>query len=109
MQIGWGEGLDQAALYLNNKSNVEQLQAFSWYANGPFSFFFQGQSKNITSNTFTQEDWQTLNESDYLVIYIHQWQRDMPAELLSHIQQWEPEHSVWINNIEYAKIYKVPK
>jgi hypothetical protein len=109
MQIGWGEGLDQAAIYLNRKENAENLQALSWYANGPFSFFFQGESKNIRAGNFMEVDWQTLNESDYLVIYVHQWQRNLPAKLLAYVNNWEAEHSIWINNIEYARIYKVPE
>jgi hypothetical protein len=109
MQIGWGEGLDQAAMYLNRKVGVKDLQVLSWYANGPFSFFFEGESIKIRGDNSTENNLQNLRESDYLVIYIHQWQRDLPADLLAYINHWEPEHSIWINNIEYARIYKVPK
>jgi len=109
MQIGWGEGLDQAAMYLNQKDQAKKLNVFSWYENGPFSFFFEGNSQHIGTGAFTSEDWKTLEESDYLVIYIHQWQRNLPAELLDYIKSWNPEHSVWINNIEYARIYKLDK
>ncbi|MFC2055717.1 ArnT family glycosyltransferase [Chloroflexota bacterium] len=109
MQIGWGEGLDQAAMYLNRKVGVKDLQVLSWYANGPFSFFFEGESIKIRGDNSTQDNFQNLRESDYLVIYIHQLQRDLPADLLAYINHWEPEHSIWINNIEYARIYKVPR
>jgi len=108
MQVGWGEGLDQAAIYLNQKEGAQNLDVFTWYQNGPFSFFFEGNSRKISDGDFTSSDWQTLAGSDYLVIYIHQWQRDLPAELLEHIKSWQPEHTVWINNLEYVKIYKVP-
>jgi len=108
MQIGWGEGLDQAAIYLNQKDGAQNLDVFTWYQNGPFSFFFKGDSEHIGTGTFNAADWETLEESDYLVIHIHQWQRDLPAELLEYIKSWQPEHTVWINNLEYVKIYKVP-
>jgi 4-amino-4-deoxy-L-arabinose transferase-like glycosyltransferase len=108
MQIGWGEGLDQAALYLNQKDGADDLNVFSWYENGPFSFFFEGNSRKIRGEDFTESDWRSLAESDYLVIYIHQWQRNLPAELLEYIKRWKPEHTIWINNMEYVKIYKVP-
>ena len=109
MQIGWGEGLDQAAIYLNSKEGVENLRVLSWYAYGPFSFIFKGTARNIPASKNFDIDWETLNEFDYLVIYIHQWQRNLPADLLAYIRNWEPEHSIWINNIEYVKIYKLGK
>jgi 4-amino-4-deoxy-L-arabinose transferase-like glycosyltransferase len=30
MQIGWGEGIDQAARYLNQKPHAEKLKVISW-------------------------------------------------------------------------------
>jgi hypothetical protein len=109
MQIGWGEGLDQAAFYLNRKENPQEIQALTWYRNGPFSYYFDGELRKIKGNEFMEDNWRNLEESDYLVIYVHQWQRNLPAELLEYIEDWDPEHSIWINSIEYARIYKVPK
>ena len=106
MQIGWGEGLDLAALYLNQKTNAENLIVTSWYGNGPFSFFFKGELFDITDNTLTKNNWENINSSDYIVTYIHQWQRNMPEDLLSELANQEPEHTIWINGIEYARIYK---
>jgi hypothetical protein len=41
-----------------------------------------------------------------LVIYIHQLQRDLPANLLDIIQDWTPEHTILINDMEYVQIYR---
>ena len=41
MQIGWGEGLDQAARYINQKPNSEDLRVIAWYAGGSFSYFLK--------------------------------------------------------------------
>jgi hypothetical protein len=106
MQIGWGEGLDLAALYLNQKSNAENLVVSSWYGNGPFSFFFKGETFDMPGNSSTKSNWQNSNSSDYIVTYIHQWQRNMPEDLLSELATQEPEQTIWINGIEYARIYK---
>ncbi len=94
MQIGWGEGIDQAARYLNNKPNAENLHVGSWYFEGSFSYFFSGHSHDLTTN------------AEYLVIYIHQWQRFFPRELLVYLSGQTPEHTIWINDIEYVRIYK---
>jgi len=102
LQIGWGEGIDQAALYLNQKENPEDLTVLSWYAWGSLSYFLKGEA------IFVAYDWpETLQQSDYLVVYIHQWQRDIPGELLDFIADWQPEHTIWINDIEYVQIYKI--
>ncbi len=105
MQIGWGEGLDLAALYLNNKPNAEDTVASSWYSLGPFSYFFHGEVVNIPTRLVLENNWQGIYSSDYIVVYVHQWQRNMPEELLSELSGNQPEHVIWINGIEYVRIY----
>jgi hypothetical protein len=41
------------------------------------------------------------------VIYIHQWQRNTPEKILDYLSAKIPEYSVWINGIEYARVYKI--
>jgi hypothetical protein len=94
MQIGWGEGIDQAARYLGNKPNAENFRVDSWYFEGSFSYFY-----NPTYTLFP--------DADYAVIYVHQWQRLMPRELLVYLSGQTPEHTIWINGIEYVRIYKI--
>ena len=108
MQIGWGEGLDQAAFYLNQKPDAEELLVASWYARGCFSFFFVGESANIPPEVeiTNPEDMEAISKADYLVIYIHQLQRNLPADLLSKLDNQTPEHTIWINGMEYVRIYK---
>jgi hypothetical protein len=106
MQIGWGEGLDLAAFYLNQKTNAENLAVSSWYSLGPFSFFFKGEAFNMPGISLTKDNWENINTFDYIVTYIHQWQRNMPEDLLSELATQKPEHTIWINGIEYIRIYK---
>ena len=47
MQIGWGEGLDEAARYLNTKTTAADLHVISWYSPGSFSYFFKGDSRYL--------------------------------------------------------------
>lgn len=106
--IGLGEGLDQAARYLNAKPESEKLRVRSWYYSGPFSYFFLGETKGISErNEWTQNRVADLRRTDYLVTYINQWKRRIPAKLFDALESIPPEHSIWINEIEYARIYKV--
>jgi 4-amino-4-deoxy-L-arabinose transferase-like glycosyltransferase len=109
MMIGWGEGLDQAARYLNEKPDARELHVFSWYRTGSFSYTFTGASRDIPrSDLRTEMDVKRLLNSDYAVTYhIHQQQREPSSPLLSCLAQLRREHTIWINGLEYARIYKV--
>jgi hypothetical protein len=108
MQIGWGEGIDQAARYLNNKPNAEHLRVGSWYSTGSFSYFFSGHTHILTSNPKLREgQWNRFLNADYVVIYIHQWQRYVPRQVLDYLSGQVPEHTISINGIEYVEIYKM--
>jgi len=104
MMIGWGEGLDQAARYLNESPEAGNLQVMSWYFDGPFSYFFDG--------TTLMEDFpvdpEDLPKVDYIVIYFHQLQRQLPSKaFLQFIEQHEMEYVVFINSLPYAYIYRM--
>jgi hypothetical protein len=110
LQVGWGEGLDQAARYLNKKSNARDLHVISWYSNGSFSYFFDGHTRFLGSDTGNEEgskSWDRFITSDYAVIYLQQWQRNTPRKILAYLSAKTPEYSVWINGIEYARVFKV--
>jgi len=108
MQIGWGEGLDQAARYINDKPNSEKLRVMAWYAGGPFSYFSKSQVSALdVDHPWSDADWDQFNKSDYVVVYIHQWQRDLPAEVLDRLKSSRPEYSVWIDELEYVWVYKM--
>jgi 4-amino-4-deoxy-L-arabinose transferase-like glycosyltransferase len=106
--VGSGEGLDEAARYLAAKPGSESAQAFSWYGVGPFSFFYPGPTKflHIVSQ-WDADDVETLRNSEYLVIYYHQWQRRIPEKLLQVLEPATPEHVVWLHGLPYVNIYKV--
>ena len=96
MFIGWGEGLDEAARWLNANTDVATTTVASWYERGPFSFFYDGTS---ASNRYI---W----ESDYSVVYNHQWQRELPnRRMLNYFDTLTPVHTVNLAGIEYVRIY----
>jgi hypothetical protein len=102
MMIGWGEGLDQAARYLNAKPESNTLRVQSWYPVGPFSYFFEG----TTLYDEFMADPERLEKADYYVLYFHLWQRQRPSEeFIQYFDQQVPEHIVYIDGLEYARIY----
>jgi hypothetical protein len=104
--VGTGEGLNLAAEYLNSKPNAKELNVLAWYGTGCLSYFFEGEVEIIDLDDVWSEDEKLLlQQSDYLVTYSNQWFRNRPVVLLQKLEGIQPEHSVWINEIEYARIY----
>jgi hypothetical protein len=101
MMIGWGEGADAAARFLNAHLAEEgidpaQVTVASGYTNGPFSYFFPGRTLPITF-------W---HEADYAVVYAQDWQRQLPSrKAIAHYAGLTPLHVVRIDGLEYAHIY----
>ncbi len=80
----------------------------AWYGKGPFSFYFNGKTSTIsTDNTWFGNLDERLREADYLVTYTNQWHRRNPPELFALLDKVEPVHRVWLDGIEYVRIYKI--
>lgn len=105
MMIGWGEGLDQAARYLNSLPQAKRLRVMSYYPNGCFSYFFVGKTMDLIS-TWSGPDAKELKRVNYIVLYIHQWQRQRPdPEMLAYFATQQPVFVARINGLEYARVY----
>lgn len=103
--MGVGEGLDQVGRYLNEKPHADELNILSWYGNACLSYYFDG---NVRSISHLQDySRKTLQNSDYLVTYTNQWFRNHPETMMRLLEGVEPEHTIWINGVEYARIYDV--
>jgi hypothetical protein len=101
--VGWGNGLDEAARYLNGKENATELRAVSWYY-GSFAPFFVGQSWPLSKRNLY---WQGV---DYAVLYLNGVQRLLPnPDIVGYFRSLEPEHTVRFRGLEYAWLYKVPR
>jgi hypothetical protein len=105
--IGWGEGLDQAGRYLSAKPNATDLEVASWYNTGSFSYFFPGETRSIPALPDVSPDSLTdILASDYVVIYIHQWQRQAPTSLLAQLKDLEPVAAIRLSSLDYVEIYQ---
>jgi len=96
LTLGWGEGLDQAARYLQTTQNELETRVAAWYRTGPFDYFYRG------SVVSPQYYW----FADYIVTYVNQWQRQMPArQIMAYFDRLTPEKTIAINGTAYARIY----
>ena len=95
--IGWGEGLDQAADYLNKQPRHGPVAA--WYDN-LFHEMYHGEVIPLVppDNVMT---------AAHTVFYLNQVQRNIPdPNLVAYFQtRRQPEHIVRLNGIDYAWVY----
>ena len=110
--FGYGEGLDVAAAYLRSKPGAAESTVIVFYGRGPFSFFYPGKTEPLKPVYADAENVpqlrQILRTSEYLVIYYElEKDRQSPANVMRGLANAIPEESIWLNNIEYVRIYRV--
>ena len=117
--LGLGEGLNLVGEYLNGKPDSETLTVMSWIGIGPLSFFFDGDTVllRFDNDSDSGNSILHLEDVDYLAIYVQdidyliynndQLHNRIHKRIIDLLANVEPEHSVWINEIEYARIYNV--
>jgi 4-amino-4-deoxy-L-arabinose transferase-like glycosyltransferase len=104
--IGQGEGLEQAAQWLNQSPSVKEIKVASWYSRY-FSSYFHGQvlpiDKRIPSGI---QPWTQANR---VVFYKNQLQRQLPEpKMLAYFAKQQPLYTVRLQNIDYAWVYPAP-
>lgn len=100
-KLGFGEGLDLAAEYLNTKKDANNIVAAAWYPD-IFSAHFKG--KTIELGNWRGE------KADYAVLYKGMMGRskfDNATTILSEFNDQTPEKTIYINGMEYVWIYKI--
>jgi 4-amino-4-deoxy-L-arabinose transferase-like glycosyltransferase len=95
LPVGWGEGMDLVARYLNQKEDAPNLRVATWGIPG-FAPLFKGQTEGLMEHN--------LATADYAVLYISDVQGDSPGTATLYGQQ-QPEHVVRIHGVDYAWIY----
>ncbi|MFQ5575537.1 MAG: ArnT family glycosyltransferase [Anaerolineae bacterium] len=99
--IGWGEGLDRAADYLNRKPGASRMTVAAWYS-WQFAPYFKGQTVDLSGN-------QPAYRADYTLFYINQVQRRFPSEeLLDYFDDRLPEKVITLGGVDYVWIYPGP-
>jgi hypothetical protein len=103
---GYGEALDQAAAYLSQKPNAQNMAVMSFYGYGPFSFLFPGKTIIINELDMSKMNQQTMEElqmATYVVIDFHSQTKKGQMYLIEDV---EPEKVIWFDGVEYIHIYR---
>jgi hypothetical protein len=101
-RIGWGEGMDQVADYLNTLENPNSLQVAARFYK--YLVGFKGRTINLDAGG----EWA---RADKIVFYIQQTQRmlDPSPGVIRYFQQHiAPEKVITIDGIDYAWVYPNP-
>lgn len=103
--MGWGEGLDLAAYYLNTKPNAEHLLVAAYYE-GSFAYHFKGQF--TSAERLGKESAEEIG-ADYVVLYRtmegrapERWE----TKVLKDYASKTPEKIITLNGEQYVWIYK---
>jgi 4-amino-4-deoxy-L-arabinose transferase-like glycosyltransferase len=110
MMVGWGEGLEQAVLYLKGMPDIQHKRVISWYA---LSFNWYSLSLGLLADPIpvvrdiSQAQLADLQTADYAVVYVNQWQRHMPKAFMDFIEQTNPQQNIWLEGMEYVRIYRL--
>jgi 4-amino-4-deoxy-L-arabinose transferase-like glycosyltransferase len=97
--VGWGEGLDIVASYLNSRPEAERLTVSGFYPRVLMAQF---------KGTVLPDKQYDPAQADYLVLYINAVQRDLADRLRTEARGRRSELRVQINGIEYARLVRVP-
>ena len=95
LPVGWGEGLEEAADYLNAQPDAEKLTVASAGVPG-MAPKFQGRTLPLTPAS--------LIEAEYVVIYVSDRQGG-PSPVDEFIAGTPPQHVVRLQGVEYAWVY----
>lgn len=95
--VGWGEGMEKAAKYLNSKEGAEGFHVNTDHIS-QFAPFFVGHTSGLKDLD--------PEISDYYVFYLNTIQRQRDPEILNrYCGREEPEHVVTVDGIDYVWIY----
>ncbi len=101
--IGWGEGLDEAARWIDALPNADDLRVVSWYSDGPLTYFLQSETQVSSLDNFSS--W---GEVDYVIFYANQWQRNIPsAEVTAYFATQQPVFVYQHSGFDLVRIYDV--
>ena len=96
LRVGWGEGMDRAARYLNGKDDAAQLRVATPSVT-LLAPFFEGQTIPLKRDK--------LIDADYVVLYVDDVQLGKPLIITTFREGLEPEHVVRLHGIDYVWIY----
>lgn len=105
--IGWGEGVDLAMSYLNQKPNPENLKLVCGGKRWELcDLLFEGAAWAGDAYAASSSRWLT---ADYIFIYLPARQADLyPGFFLNYLNRLPAEYTVFFDDVAYAWIYRAP-
>ncbi|MCB9100698.1 MAG: glycosyltransferase family 39 protein [Anaerolineales bacterium] len=102
--IGWGEGLNEAAAYLNQQPDAKSLHVLNERSCTQLRPFFVGQVSCLNSSLGG------ILQADYVVYYYNVLQRNMawPEQQVYFEEHQTPVHRVTMQGLDYVVIYRNP-
>ncbi len=107
MDVGWGEGLEQAARFLNELPAGQSAHAAAWYGHNVFGPFYLGQSFDSYYDLRTAADLYA-NDVDHVVTYINQRQRSLLDGSVDVLLK-QPIKTISRQGVTLAQVYAWPK
>ncbi len=107
MLVGWGEGLEEAAAFINEREGASGARVSSWYGCNVFAPFLHGDLTDICYETPTPADLYR-EDIDYVVTYVNQIQRELLNSDVA-AQLGAPLYIVRHAGVEQAWVYDWPK
>jgi len=102
VRVGYGEGLDQVADYLERKPQAATLKLASGNSS-KIEGLFSGQTIALGN---LDGKW---TQGDYVLIYVSQLQRGKHDEdILAYLKRHQPEYVLKMHGLEYAWLYPGP-
>lgn len=98
-RLGWGEGLDLAAEYLNEKPNADKLTVAAYFPT-QFAYVFKG-------HTTAAHNWEEASV-DYVVLYRAMLQRGeatWETDVLNQFKNKQPEKVISLSGVPMVWIY----
>ena len=103
--VGWGEGLDQTARWLNTLPDAANLRVVAWYST-TFEPFFRGNAIYKIDEEKISRTPKPALAADYVVLYVNQIQRQLPsAGALQFFRSATPVYTVTLQGVDYAWVY----
>jgi hypothetical protein len=100
--VGWGEGMEQAAHWLNAQPNAPTLRVSSWYGD-MMDTYLHTQTGSFSSSGKGQL------EADYVVFYLNQVQRQKPnPAIITYFTNKKPAFQVEYHGTPYVWVYPAP-
>jgi 4-amino-4-deoxy-L-arabinose transferase-like glycosyltransferase len=98
--VGYGEGLVDAAQWLNRRPNAERLTVAA-DSHDVFQAAFFGRAVPLSDRP--------PESAAYVVLYHYQSQIHLWPRILATYRNREPEQVIRLNGVEYARIYRVTR